>query len=72
MEQNKNNENNISENNNQKNEIGYINNNKSLSKIEEEKSIIEASFSINFSDIIGKDLFKEELNKQSINNPLFF
>ena len=68
MEQNKNNENNISENNNQKNEIGYINNNKSLSKIEEEKSIIEASFSINFSDIIGKDLFKEELNKQSINN----
>ena len=48
MEQNKNSGNNISENTNKKNEIGYINNNKSLSKIEEEKSIIDASFSINY------------------------
>ena len=71
MEQNKNSGNNISENINKKNEIGYINNNKGLSKIEEEQSIIDASFSINYSDVIGKDLFKEDLellNKQNTNN----
>ena len=71
MEQNGCDRNIFSENINQKNEIEYMYNKKSLSKIEEEKSIIDASFSINFSDAIGKDLFKEDLellNKQNTNN----